>query len=1014
MSRSVLWLAICLVACRSAEVRSTRGASPAPAERLAAGFRYSVYGPDYNPGPSYWGDVGRQMSARFPGSVPGAVWIVGRLKGQGSELSFPGRSDDPRIQFTAEDQNEETLALFDRTGVETWLQVEPGHAPVEELIRLMLARYGHHPCVVGVGVDVEWYRSIDEPDGQAVSDAEAKAWLAAARAHNPRYRLFLKHWLIEKMPPTAREGLFFIDDSQILPSLDAMVTEFAEWGRTFAPAPVGFQIGYESDRPWWKQLKDPPAEIGRRIVDAVPNARALYWVDFTVLEVFPAPAPPPAPSGAAPIVGVKIYERPADLPELFGEWQALHINTAFTSEALAEDAEFRRLATERGIDVFVIAPVFYNPDALARDPDLYAITADGAQARDDWVQFVCPSRPEYRARRIREIAELVRRARPQGLSIDFIRHFVFWEKVHPSTRHADIPNACFCRHCVTAFAAKSRIRLPDPPGDVRATAQWILAEHEAEWTDWKVGLINSMTEEIVRAAREVDPSLKINLHAVPWRRNDFGGAILRNAGQDHAALSKLVDYLSPMCYAHMLENPPDWVHRVVVGLARDSAAPVLPSIQVGEAYRPGVVFTPAEFEEGLRAALKPPSRGVVFWSWDALVKEPEKLRIVREVLAPPAEHPSGGTAASEPPGALAIEHVPLFVQLGFDDNGISGRSGSGTSGGLTFVNDLFKGRRNPPGRGNPRTYDGSPALFSLYTTTRYIETGQTDVPQHVKRAWRAILEAGHEIGLHTHRHEHGKAFTSAEWSTEVGECVRWLEKPFDDERAADPAVGIGVSRAAIAGFRAPFLEYDRPLFPALRANGIAYDCSIEEGFEDRFDGRNFLWPYRIAAGYGGASDSSGEFWELPVYALIVPPDEECERYGVAPGLRQRLAQVRDYFKPADGKITGFDWNLWVAFAMSGREVVATFKYTLDQRLLGNRAPLTFGVHSDIYSEQYPAELPTTAEERRQALREILDYALARPEVRVVSGKQLLDWLRDPAPLAAILNDPARARSAGRP
>ena len=230
------------------------------------------------------------MAARFPGSVPGAVWIVGRLKGKGSELSFPGRSENPLIQFAAEDQNEETLDLFDRDGIETWLQVEPGHAPVEELIHLMLQRYGHHSSVVGVGVDVEWYRSIDEPDGQAVTDAEATAWLAAARSHNPSYRLFLKHWLAEKMPPTVRDGIFFIDDSQILPSLDAMVEEFAAWGRAFSPAPVGFQIGYETDRPWWKKLHDPPAEIGRRILEKTPNTRAIYWVDFTVLEVFPPPA----------------------------------------------------------------------------------------------------------------------------------------------------------------------------------------------------------------------------------------------------------------------------------------------------------------------------------------------------------------------------------------------------------------------------------------------------------------------------------------------------------------------------------------------------------------------------------------------------------------------------------------------------------------------------------------------------------------------------------------------------
>jgi hypothetical protein len=75
-----------------------------------------------------------------------------------------------------------------------------------------------------------------------------------------------------------------------LPSLDAMVAEFAEWGRAFLPAPVAFQYGYPSDRPWWSLLDDPPRRIGQAILDRVPNTSGLYWVDFTVLDVFPLPA----------------------------------------------------------------------------------------------------------------------------------------------------------------------------------------------------------------------------------------------------------------------------------------------------------------------------------------------------------------------------------------------------------------------------------------------------------------------------------------------------------------------------------------------------------------------------------------------------------------------------------------------------------------------------------------------------------------------------------------------------
>ena len=230
------------------------------------------------------------MAARFPGATPEAVWIVSRIDGDGTRLNFPVAGGDPLVLGSETDGNEEALTLFDELGFRVWLQVEPVYAPVEKLFALTLDRYGRHRCVVGVGVDLEWYRSKDPDGGEAVSDATAAAWLAAARAHKPGCRLFLKHWLEEKMPPTLREGLLFVDDSQIFPSLEAMVEEFSRWARVFAPAPVAFQFGYPSDRPWWSKLGDPPGAIGSRILQAVPNASAVFWVDFSVLEVFPPDA----------------------------------------------------------------------------------------------------------------------------------------------------------------------------------------------------------------------------------------------------------------------------------------------------------------------------------------------------------------------------------------------------------------------------------------------------------------------------------------------------------------------------------------------------------------------------------------------------------------------------------------------------------------------------------------------------------------------------------------------------
>jgi hypothetical protein len=264
-------------------------AQAARQDRLeGAGIRSSTYGRPTDPGPGYWARTGVEIAAKFPGAKPEALWIVSRLKGRGTEMSFPvPPGGDPLITGMSEDLSEPVLQLFDKLGYRVWLQTEPGWAPVDKAFHVMLDHYGHHKCVIGVGVDIEWHRSNSPDLGDPVTDEMARTWLAAARSHNPSYRMFLKHFRENVMPPTVRDGIMFVDDSQIFKSADEMIDEFAKWGKTFAPAPVGFQYGYQTDKPWWSKMKDPVKEIGDRILAATPNTETLIWVDFSIQDVFP-------------------------------------------------------------------------------------------------------------------------------------------------------------------------------------------------------------------------------------------------------------------------------------------------------------------------------------------------------------------------------------------------------------------------------------------------------------------------------------------------------------------------------------------------------------------------------------------------------------------------------------------------------------------------------------------------------------------------------------------------------
>lgn len=331
------------------------------------------------------------------------------------------------------------------------------------------------------------------------------------------------------------------------------------------------------------------------------------------------------------MIGIKIYDYQGELPRLFEEWRSLGINTAFVGESLLSNRNFHLLAKKFGITVFVIFPIFFNPEELHKDPDLYAITHLGDKAIEEWVEFVCPTREDYRQQRITRIKEALRELNPDGISIDFIRHFVFWEKVYPDRSLNTLPNSCFDNHCLLKFQKETGIEIPQRFTNVPQKAEWILDNHLQEWTEWKCSVITDMVQEITKEAKKVKSDVLVNVHAVPWRQKDYGGAIKIISGQDLVGISAHTDFISPMCYSHMLKRKPSWISSVVKDMDDLTHSRIVPSIQVKEAYLSDILFE-SEFKAALDEALKPPSRGVVFWSWDGLDKDPEKKLLIRSLL----------------------------------------------------------------------------------------------------------------------------------------------------------------------------------------------------------------------------------------------------------------------------------------------------------------------------------------------------------------------------------------------
>lgn len=334
------------------------------------------------------------------------------------------------------------------------------------------------------------------------------------------------------------------------------------------------------------------------------------------------------PASVRPVIGVKIYEAAGPFDGLFREWRGLGVNSLFVSETLLRNADFRGQARTSGMTLFLIFPVFQNPEALKEDPGLAAVTAAGGPAREEWVEFVCPAREDYLSRRAAHLRDLVAEFGPDVVSLDFIRYFVFWEKVAPDRAPESLPQTCFCPVCLAGFEKEMGARIPSELAATAEKAKWILETHASEWAEWKCRVVARAVERLAAAAREARPGVKINIHAVPWRKDDFGGAVRSIAGQDLARLAPYADFISPMCYHHMVRRSPAWVHDVVADISAQTHAAILASTQVSEAYVEETL-APEEFRAALEEALKPPSIGVVLWSWDALSKSPEKREILK-------------------------------------------------------------------------------------------------------------------------------------------------------------------------------------------------------------------------------------------------------------------------------------------------------------------------------------------------------------------------------------------------
>ncbi|MCH2109013.1 MAG: polysaccharide deacetylase family protein [Polyangiaceae bacterium] len=327
--------------------------------------------------------------------------------------------------------------------------------------------------------------------------------------------------------------------------------------------------------------------------------------------------------------------------------------------------------------------------------------------------------------------------------------------------------------------------------------------------------------------------------------------------------------------------------------------------------------------------------------------------------------------STSPPGGLDPEEVPQFVALGWDD--------VWRPSGIQWSIYILKERNLK------NTY---------FMTTYYLWDGT------IRSLWRDAYNAGFEVSNHTRNHSDGYDNDREGWDLEIQNAFTDLAAPEESEFGT---AGIAVASDQVRGFRSPYLHYRDELFDLMPSRGLWYDSSIEDGWDPNEGPGAQAWPYTLdngSAGHDYAQAQSHPYrdfsvgkhagvFELPAYAMVIPPDSLAEQYGFTAGLKERVRELDTHHGSTSDRIVGLDYDFWMIARLTKQEFVAILKYNLDQRLAGNRAPLLFGMHPHLYVG--PGEW-------REAVEEFLDYAVSLDDVRVVTYREVFNYMREPLPL----------------
>ncbi|MBO4859428.1 MAG: hypothetical protein J5527_13030 [Treponema sp.] len=321
--------------------------------------------------------------------------------------------------------------------------------------------------------------------------------------------------------------------------------------------------------------------------------------------------------------GVKLYSVPKNLDATIDLWHQLGFDTLFIGQACKTDSDFLERLQHEGFFVNLIEPVFLADETT--DKRLLAVTKDGTPAVDSWVRFVCPTNKEW-LDSFYDRFTADSKLNVNSLSLDFIRFFQFWEVINPDSTHPNLRETCYCPRCLEQRKA---FREANPTNSQ-------LEDDEL----WRCSIINQIVSNCLRIKNEAMDEKKLGLHAVPWKKSTFNGALSRILGQNLSTLSKSVDFFTPMAYHHMIHQDVFYIKDLVEDIENqinvveeknnvNCRREIVPSVQLKKYYRDEDISLEENFQT-IMTAMEAGRGNVVYFQWTDIEENPKITALLKD------------------------------------------------------------------------------------------------------------------------------------------------------------------------------------------------------------------------------------------------------------------------------------------------------------------------------------------------------------------------------------------------